>query len=151
MKLKKDHWVGLLLVILGIAMLLLSMQIPVKNSSTDPGSRLFPVMASILQIVCGAGILISAGKSTDKQFLPAQGWKKLGMAFGVMIAYTLALKYIGFVVSTLVFLYVVVTMLAGEEKVAVWKKILYSVVVTGLAWLVFQRVLSMNLPTGILF
>ena len=151
MKLKKDHWVGLLLVILGIAMLLLSMQIPVKNSSTDPGSRLFPVMASILQIVCGAGILISAGKSTDKQFLSAQGWKKLGMAFGVMIAYTLALKYIGFVVSTLVFLYVVVTMLAGEEKVAVWKKILYSVVVTGLAWLVFQRVLSMNLPTGILF
>lgn len=151
MKLKKDHLVGILLVILGIIALILSMQIPVKSNSTDPGSRLFPVMASVLLTVCGAGVLISAGKSTDKKFLSAQGWKKIGMAFGVMIAYTLALKYIGFLLSTLVFLYVVVTMLAGDEKVAVWKKILYSVVVTGLTWVIFQRVLSMNLPTGILF
>lgn len=151
MKFKKDHLVGLLLVILGVAALILSMQVRVKGNSTDPGSRLFPVMASILLLVCGTGVLISAGKSTEKVFLLPQGWKKLGTAFGLMIAYTLALKYIGFVISTPVFLYFVVTILAGEEKVEVWKKILYSLVVTGLAWYIFQQVLSMNLPSGILF
>ena len=151
MKFKKDHLIGLLLVVFGITALILSMQIRVKGNSTDPGSRLFPVMASILLIACGAGVLLSAGKSKDKVFLLPQGWKKLGAAFGVMIGYTLALKYLGFVISTPVFLYFIVTMLAGEEKVVVWKKILYSVVVTGLTWYIFQKILSMNLPSGILF
>lgn len=151
MKFKKDRLIGLLLTVFGITALILSMQIRVKGNSTDPGSRLFPVMASILLIVCGVGVLLSAGKSKDKVFLLPQGWKKLGAAFGLMIGYTLALKYLGFVISTPVFLYFVVTMLAGEEKVVVWKKILYSVVVTGLTWYIFQKILSMNLPSGILF
>ena len=151
MKFKKDHLVGLLLVILGVAALILSLQIPVKGNSTDPGSRLFPVMASVLLLICGVGVVISAGRSTAKVFLLPQGWKKLGIAFGLMIAYTLALKYVGFVISTLVFLYFAITMLAGEEKVAVWKKLLYSVIVTGLTWYIFQQILSMNLPSGILF
>ena len=151
MKFKKDRLIGLLLIVFGITALILSMQIRAKGNSTDPGSRLFPVMASILLIVCGAGVLLSAGKSKDKVFLLPQGWKKLGAAFGLMIGYTLALKYLGFVISTPVFLYFVVTMLAGEEKVVVWKKILYSVVVTGLTWYIFQKILSMNLPSGILF
>ena len=90
-KIKQDHIVGLLLLLLGIGAMVLSMQITVKTGSTDPGSRLFPMLASILLTVCGAGVL------------------------------------------------------------AIWKRIVYAVVVTAISWLVFQEMLSMALPGGVLF
>lgn len=67
-----------------------------------------------------------------------------------MILYVLALKYIGFLISTPVFLIAVITLLADGQKVAIWKKIVYAAVVTGLAWYVFQGMLSMSLPKGML-
>lgn len=150
MKIKRDHLVGGILVALGIAAIIMSLQIPVKGSSTDPGSQLFPMMASILLTVCGAGVLISAAKSEEKTFLLPQGWKKLLLAFGCMILYIVALNFVGFIFSTPVFLFIIMTMLADGQKVEIWKKVLYSLAVTALSWYLFQQVLSMNLPRGAL-
>lgn len=151
MKLKRDHIVGTILVLIGIVGIVMSRNISVTSNSTDPGSRLFPVMACILLIVCGMGVLLSAAKSTEKQFLPTGGWKKLAMSFGVLVLYALALKYIGFLISTPVFLFLVVTLLADGKKIAVWKKLLYSIIITALSWYVFHQLLAMNLPRGMLF
>lgn len=151
MKFKQDHLVGAILVALGVAAIVMSLQIPVKNSSTDPGSQLFPMLASVLLTVCGVGVLISAAKSEDSEFLPPAGWRKLLLASGCMILYIIALKFAGFLLSTPVFLFVIMTMLADGQKVAAWKKVLYSLIVTALFWYLFQRVLSMSLPRGTLF
>ncbi len=150
MKFKQDHLVGGILIALGVAAIVMSLQIPVKGNSTDPGSRLFPMMASILLTVCGVGVFISAVKSKSQTFLLPAGWKKLLLAFGTMILYVVALKYAGFVLSTPVFLFVITTMLADGQKVAIWKKLIYSLAVTALSWYLFQQVLSMSLPSGIL-
>ena len=150
-KMKRDYLIGGILTLLGIVAMLMSMQVQVKTGSTDPGSRIFPLLASGLLTVCGVGVLISAAKSEDKAFLSGEGWKKLLMAFGCMVLYILALKYLGFLISTPVFLFAIITMLAGGEKVAIWKKAAYALVVTGLSWYLFHSVLSMSLPNGVLF
>lgn len=150
MKIKRDYIVGGILTLIGIAAILMSMQIKVKTGSTDPGSRIFPLLASGLLTMCGAGVILSAAKSEEKDFLSGTGWKKLLVAFGCMVLYILALKYVGFLISTPVFLFAVITMLADGKKVAVWKKAAYALVVTGLSWYLFHNVLSMSLPGGIL-
>lgn len=150
-KIKQDHIVGLLLLLLGIGAMILSMQITVKTGSTDPGSRLFPMLASILLTVCGAGVLLTAKKSKETKFLDQAGWKRLLVASGCMIAYILALKYIGFIISTPIFLWAMVTLFAEGKQVAIWKRIVYAVVVTAISWVVFQEMLSMALPGGVLF
>ena len=150
MKVKQDYIVGGILVVLGLIATVMSMQVVVKTGSTDPGSRLFPLGASLLLTLCGARVFLTAAKREAKTFLDAKGWKRLGVSFAVMILYVLALKYIGFLISTPVFLIAVITLLADGQKVAIWKKIVYAAVVTGLAWYVFQGMLSMSLPKGML-
>ncbi len=67
-----------------------------------------------------------------------------------MICYVLALKYIGFVISTPVFLYIITTLLANGEKLAVWKKLIYIAVITGSFYYLLHGLLKMNLPGGII-
>lgn len=151
MNAKQDYIVGGILIIMGLVSTMLSLQIVVKTGSTDPGSRLFPLGASLLLMLCGIGVFLTAAKSEKKTFLNAEGWKRLGLSFAIMILYVLALKYIGFLISTPVFLFAVITLLASGQKVAIWKKLIYAAVVTGLAWYVFHGTLSMSLPKGVLF
>ncbi len=150
-KVKKDYLVGGILTLMGVAAALMSMQVRVKTGSTDPGSRLFPMMASVSLTLCGIGVLASAAKSQEKTFLSGEGWKRIGISFGILILYILLLKYIGFLISTPVFLFAVTGMLAGEKKAAMWGRIVYSLVITGLTWYTFVKVLSMPLPKGVIF
>lgn len=150
MKLKKDQLIGGILVVMGIAAIIMSMQIKVKTGSTDPGSRIFPLMASGLLMVCGIGVTLTADNGEGKGFLDKTGWKKLILSFVIMICYVLALKYIGFVISTPVFLYIITTLLANGEKLAVWKKLIYIAVITGSFYYLLHGLLKMNLPGGII-
>ncbi len=150
MKLKKDQLIGGILVVMGIAAIIMSMQIKVKTGSTDPGSRIFPLMASGLLMVCGFGVTLTADNGEGKGFLDRTGWKKLILSFVIMICYVLALKYIGFVISTPVFLYIITTLLANGEKLAVWKKLIYIAVITGSFYYLLHGLLKMNLPGGII-
>lgn len=150
-KVKKDYLVGGILVLMGIIAAVSCMQIRVKGGSTDPGSRLFPMLASISLALCGLGVLLSAARSEEKKFLDKNGWKRMGLSFVILVLYVLALKYIGFLISTVVFLFVVVGLLADGKKVAMWSRVLYSVVITVFAWYMFVKVLSMPLPVGVLF
>lgn len=151
MRFKRDQLIGGILVVMGVIAILMSMQIKVKTGSTDPGSRIFPLMASILLSVCGIGVVLTAKDEDGKQFLDLMGWKKLILSFIIMIVYVLALKYIGFIISTPVFLFVITTMLANGEKLVWWKKLIYIAIVTGCFYYLLHGLLKMNLPSGILF
>ena len=75
-KVKKDYLVGGILTLMGVAAALMSMQVRVKTGSTDPGSRLFPMLASVSLILCGIGVLASAAKSQEKTFLSGEGRRR---------------------------------------------------------------------------
>ena len=151
MKIKKDQIVGSIIFAIGLIALFMSMQIKVKTGSTDPGSRIFPLMASVLLLICGLGVVFTAKGGDEKMYLSISGWKKLAFSFVVMIAYIFALKYIGFLVSTPIFLLIITTMLSSGEQLAVWKKIIYAAIITGLFYYLLHGLLKMNLPGGILF
>ena len=151
MNIKRDRMIGGILTVMGIIAVAMSMQIKVKTGSTDPGSRIFPMMASILLIVCGIGVSVTANGDESKIFLDITGWRKLALSFVVMIAYVFALKYIGFIISTPIFLYVITTLLSNGERLAVWHKLIYIAAVTVCFWFILHSLLKMNLPGGVLF
>lgn len=151
MKMKRDQLIGGILTIMGIAALLMSVPIKVKTGSTDPGSRIFPLMASVLLLICGIGVMLTAKGGENKQFLEKDGWIKIIISFVIMIGYIFALKYIGFIISTPVFLYIITTLLSNGEKLSIWRKLVYAVIITACFWLLLHSALKMNLPKGILF
>jgi hypothetical protein len=63
-----------------------------------------------------------------------------------MTGYILALERIGFLLTSLV---VLLVMLRGVEKFSWWKAILISVISSGSTFLLFHVLLKATLPTGV--
>ena len=150
-KWNKDHAVGLILVAIGVVMGILSMSIRVRGRSTDPGSRLFPMIACVLIAVCGIIVFFMASKAQPKPYVGKDGWLRILIFMAVMIAYLLALKYLGFLISTPFFLFATSTMLSGEKKASLPGRIIYAAVLTAVAYLLFKNALKMSLPVGLIF
>lgn len=150
-KFNKDHAVGLILLAIGVIMGILSMGIRVRGNSTDPGSRLFPLIACGLIAVCGVLVFLTAGKASPKAYVGKDGWLRILIFMSVMIAYLLALKYLGFLLSTPFFLFATSTMLSGGKKTSLVGRILYAVVLTAVTYLLFKYALKMSLPGGLIF
>ncbi|QQO08666.1 tripartite tricarboxylate transporter TctB family protein [Breznakiella homolactica] len=148
---KKSHAVGIAVTLLGAAAILMSMQIPVRNTTSDPGSRLFPMIASVALFVFGILIFLAAPKTKETDFLGRDGWQRLLLIAVELVAYLFGLKYLGFLISTPVFLFAFTTLLDREKKSRLVSRIIYSLVMTGLVWYVFKERLSVAMPAGVLF
>ncbi|MBS6642430.1 MAG: tripartite tricarboxylate transporter TctB family protein [Clostridiaceae bacterium] len=148
---KKDRLVGCIIVILGIIISLAALQIPDKSSATDPGSRLFPMIGSFGMIIFGSGIFLTAKDKEDfKPAVKKGGWARLAKIVIVFILYTIALKLIGFLISTPFMMYALVALFSYEKKIPVWKNALFSIAVSGVIWFVFVKLLTVMLPAGTL-
>ena len=78
-------------------------------------------------------------------------YKRLVIVIGVLVAYVLCMYLIGFLISTVALLYALVTLFSYEKKLPIWKKALFSAAVTGAIWFIFRNLLTVMLPSGILF
>lgn len=148
---KKDRLVGIIVVVLGILISIAALQIPDKSSATDPGSRLFPLIGSVGMIIFGAGTFFTA--KDEDGFKPAvkkEGWARLVKVVIVFILYTIALKLVGFLISTPFMMYALVALFSYEKKIPIWKNALFSVGVSAVIWFVFVKMLTVMLPGGIL-
>ena len=63
----------------------------------------------------------------------------------------ISLKYLGYIITAPVIVFTICTLMAKGQKVPVWHRILYAVIVSGAAYFLFQHVLSIRLPAGVLF
>lgn len=153
MSLKKDQAVGILMVILGIAIAVMTSQMKLSAMAVDSvaGPKLFPYIASVIIGLCGIGIFFSKSEQSDKAFLVEGGWKKVFIFFGLLILYTLGLKYLGFIISTLIILYCVLRLLANGKKLGLVPSIAFTIIVTAAVYVLFVRILGIMLPTGKLF
>jgi len=149
---KKDRIVGIISLVLGIAALIGTFQIPVSvniASSSEPGPRLFPMLASILLVICGIGLLIKT-PGEDTVFLTKEQWKRYGKLFLAFLAYYAGLYLVGFVVSTPIILFVMMTMFAGPKKPSLVIRLLYSVGIALILFLAFEKLFKFPLPSGLL-
>lgn len=154
---KKDLVVGGMMAIIGLFAVIYAMTIPAREGSADPGSGLFPLIGGVGLLICGCGTFFAAGKSkqkantAEKSALSSEEVKRLGLVLAILIGYGILLCLIGFYISSIPALYALITVFAYEKKIAFWKKLLFSFVVTAVAWFIFQNLLKVMLPSGIFF
>ena len=151
---RKERGIGICMALAGIIMCILTSQIKLRgfSSGSDIGSKFFPYFASVGLILCGLGTFLTAKEPDRKEsFLPKGGLKRVLILLAVLLVYVVMLNYLGFLISSPVLLYVVATLLAGEKKLKPIPKIIFSVVTTGVIYVVFVNVLSIMLPMGMLF
>ena len=122
------------------------MKVKMRLSVGDPGPKLFLYIAAFGMMVCGAGILFS--KVPDKKMLTLDRgqWGKFGFLFLVLICYLLGLKYLGFLVSTPLAAFALIYILKQKKKINLAVAAAYSLILTGVLYLVFVKLLSIVLP-----
>ena len=149
---KKDRLIGLISLVLGGIALALTMMIPMPASSTsasEPGPRLFPMIASVILIVCGLGLTLQKQKDYDP-YMTKEQVKRLGILFGAFVLYCAGLHFLGFIIATPILLFVTMTMFAGEKKPSLVVRLIYSIGLTAIIYLAFVVALKTNIPTGLL-
>lgn len=76
----------------------------------------------------------------------AVSWKRMILMGVLCVAYYWGLSLMGFVLSTMVFMWLAMAIIGGAKKVTA---ILFPIVFTGLLVAVFVKVLELSLPRGI--
>ena len=115
---------------------------------TDPGPALFPLIEGIGLALCGIIIFLQNNDDTAAPGFGREGCIRIAKCALLLILYLLGIKYLGFIISTLVVLFLLCGMFTFGKPLALWKRILYTVVVTAAIYYVFVEILSVMLPRG---
>ncbi len=118
----------------------------------EPGTGFFPLLAGSFFTLLALIVFV-------RSLIPGRGfqagisslwkgtlWHRPMAVVFLMAGYILALEWIGFLITSLV---VLLIMLKGVEKFSWWKAILISVLSSGSTFLLFHVLLKATLPTGI--
>ena len=154
-RIKRDQVTGLALMLIGVIVVILVMQFKKEMTAAYPGPKLFPLIAATGFLICGLGIFLEGcfGKKAEKPFLNGEGWKKVGLMFIILVAYVFLMKYLGYLIVTPFALFAFTTLIAwgGKVESKLLPRIIYSIVVTILIYLMYVTAFGMTLPTGLLF
>jgi len=152
-KLKRDQITGILLIILGLVVFILIQQFNIKFSMSYPGPKFLPGVAAFGFIICGTGIFFSSTfkKEEEKAFLLKEGWARLSISLIILCLYVLLLKYLGYLISTPIFTYVIVTLFAHGKQTKAINRMIFSVVISVIIYLIYSQVFHLPLPSGLLF
>jgi len=149
----KDRIIGMGSVLLGILLCFLSRSIPESTVRGDIGSKAFPVFAAALLIICGGLLLLQKSGEKKERYLLLYQWKRLLTMYFSYVFFAVALWLCGFVISTPVFLFWLTCLLgkAAEKKPDFVKNAIFSILLTALIFYLYQQVLHISLPKGIIF
>lgn len=155
MKIKRDQIAGLALIVIGIVFAYLISQFEKPFTPEYPGPMLMPGIGVFGLIVCGAGIFVNGcrQKTADKLLVDMSGFIRIIVTFVVLCLYVLAMKYVGFLVSSPVILYVLTTYFSKASKLPtkLWVRIVFAVAVSLIIYAMYVPLFGMTLPEGILF
>ncbi len=155
MKVKRDQITGLVLVAVGIVLFIMISQFSKPLTAEYPGPRLMPGIAAFGLVVCGLGIFIKGcmQKEADKKIFTKQGFLRVLISFAALWVYIVAMKYLGFLIATPFLVFGLTTYFAKASKAEtkLWVRIVFSVAVTLVIWLMYVVLFEMELPVGALF
>lgn len=147
----KDRVVGLVSLIVGVLVLAGSASIPVFPGTGDPGSRLFPQISGIIMTIMGAALIAVKPQGKAKQFLNGKQWKKLLLLYGIYVLFYAGWLLLGYPVASAVFLYAVCTLFSKGQNVPLWQRIVFAVGFSLAIYLIFNTLLGIRLPMGMIF
>ncbi len=155
MKVKRDQITGAVLILIGIVFAVLISQFSKPFTLSYPGPKLLPGIGAFGLIICGIGVFVNGckQKEADKPVLSLKGLVRVLVSFAILCLYILGMKYLGFLIVTPVVLFIITTYFTKESGVEtkLWVRIVFSIAVTAVIWLMYVVLFDMGLPVGLLF
>lgn len=155
MKVNREHVVGLVCLAVAAAVLLITPGFPEGQEGLNlTGPAFFPNVMACLLILLGAAQLASgvrrarAGGGADSaETGPAQGSLRRMIEFFALIAgFVVLFEPLGFLLTTLVFLFLLMLLFGMPAA----KSALFSALYTAVIYLLFGQLFMIGLPAGIL-
>lgn len=152
-KIKRDQITGAALVLVGLVVAILVSRFKMPMTSAYPGPKMLPMIAVFGFIVCGGGIFIEStlSKKEEKPFMVKEGWVRMGITLIVLAVYVLAMTYVGYLIATPVITYVMATLFAKGKTSSVKGRIIFSVLLTVIIYVIYVFAFGLGLPDGLLF
>ncbi|OZM83467.1 tripartite tricarboxylate transporter TctB family protein [Pseudonocardia sp. MH-G8] len=147
---RHDLVAALLAAALGAAVVLHVRTFP-ELPDGQPGPALFPGIVGALLLVFGLVLVVRAVLARGRPVAPAapvtgQGVVRALAVVGLVVAYLLLAEVLGFLLTMAVLLFLLMWLLGGKPLVAA----LAAAATTGIVVLLFQELLLVPLPTGLL-
>lgn len=137
----------MLLIGLSIAMVIMTRDFPPGFRGSGLGPSFFPILVTIVILFLVFLLLLETYKKIDKnQKINFKNLKAPLFLTVIIILYAIIIKFIGFRISTFVFLFVSTTFLKIEIK----KALFFSFIITAIVYIIFRVLLKIPLPTGVL-
>ena len=140
--------VGAIGVGLSVLYLALSFQMPMGRVR-QPGAGVFPVISGFLLLLGSVSAIWEGFKirKTEEIELPkGSDLFRLLAVLGGILGYLILMPILGQLVSSTLFCLVLIRALSN---LPIWRVILYAVIMAGLAYLLFVRLLMLPMPVGI--
>ncbi len=133
-----------------IAMLIISMVYCYSAFSLDAGfdptqEKYYPFALSIVMVVLSLGLLVWPSGQTAS-WPKGRNLAKIGLTFCAILAFSLVLHKIGFLISASILMGVCMWVFEADRK---WIAPV-SIIVAISFYIIFDRILGLNLPAGIL-
>ena len=142
----------------GISGLLLSLYVFLESRTFADASEgaannpaLFPVALAILLAIFSSILIIQAliRKEKLKFSINKETILRIGLFFISLTIYVFVLRYVGFLLSTIIFSIFMINYLKGNKKIS-RESIIYGVIFSIIVFLIFNYILKVPLPKGFL-
>ena len=145
----KDYITGFCALVLSVFIYFTSEGFVVADGGLAKNPAYYPRALALILAILAVCLIINAlmrkekvGVSINKELL-----KNVGQVFGLILLYIIVFQYVGFIVSTVAFLFCGILLYGGTVKGA----LLCSVPVTAAVYVIFHIIMQVAMPNGILF
>ena len=154
MKIRRDFATGLVGLVTCLIFFFLTQSVRQPAKLLEPGPRLLPYVAITLIGGSSAALCIKGWREravAEKPYFPQGGVKKVTRSFLILVAYAIAMTYLGFVLTTPFATAAFIYDLRGNSEVKPVSTGIISVLVTAVLYGLFVFAFQIKLPAGVLF
>lgn len=154
MKLRRDTVTGIVGLAACAFYLYGAQLIKLPKKLLEPGPRLLPYVAVVLVAISSIALIIKGIQDRNKEekpYFPKGGWLKLTKSYLLLVAYGIALNYLGFLATTPFATFALIYDLKGNSKVKPLTAAIIAVLLTAGLYAMFVYGFQVKLPVGTLF
>lgn len=154
MKMRHDMVTGIVGLLTCIFFFIMTQQVRQPANLLEPGPRLLPYVAIFLIGISSIALIVKGYKEreiAEKPYFPKGGVIKVTKSFLMLVIYSVAMTYLGFVITTPFATAAFIYDLKGNSEVKPVSTVIISVVVTAVLYAMFVFAFQIKLPAGVLF
>lgn len=149
-KINRTYIMGVVCLLLAAFVAWQTTMIPDRLVSNEPGPKLFPYLSAAGIAVFAILSMIFDGKKegSSKQYLSAQGWKKLVLIMAECLVFCIAMNAIGFWITSMLGTMMFIWTLKEDKKVNVVFLVIFCIALGTICYFGFTRGFNIPLPSG---